>query len=295
MVGPPKPRKVLIGVSSFETSDQHWKYSVRGTPVVDRERLERFTNFLNSILRCKPRPEIIVLPELSLPRSMANEIGYWLNRNGVSLIAGLEYGTPLADRSLRLNEVLVSMSLTKGYGPLSFVQRKKAPAWEEASELKRLADVQLAPPDDKGGELPIYSLNGFVFGILICSDLTNVRNRARFQGRVDALFVPEWNKDINSFSSLVESSALDIHAFVVQSNNRRYGDSRVRAPYKKDFMRDVVRLKGGVHDYFIVGEIDFDSLRDYQSDSFPDLSEKATFKPFPIGFKISNLRKKTRP
>ena len=295
MVGPLRARNVLVGVSSFETSDIDWKYSVRGTPVLDRERLERFTNFLNSILRCSPRPEIIVLPELCLPRSLSSEVSYWLNRNGVSLVSGLEYGTPARYHKQRLNQVLISMSLAQGYGPLSFLQRKIAPAWEESAELRRIADVHLAPPAPGSEKLPIYSLNGFLFGVLICSDLTNVANRARFQGKIDALFVPEWNKDINSFASLVEASALDIHAFIIQSNNRRYGDSRIRAPFKKEFMRDVVRLKGGVHDYFIVGEIDLDSLREFQSDTFPDTSEGAAFKPFPIGFEISAIRRKRRP
>src|SRR5690554_3587552 len=62
---------------------------------------------------------------------------------------------------------------------------------------------------------------------MICSELTNIRYRGDLRGKVDALFVSEWNPDTDTFSSLIESSALDIHAFMIQSNNRTYGNSRI--------------------------------------------------------------------
>ena len=101
-------------------------------------------------------------------------------------------------------------------------------------------------------------------------------------------FVLEWNQDTNTFSFLVESAAQDIHAFVIQVNNRVYGDSRIRAPYRDDYKRDVVRVKGGVSDYYVIGEIDYISLRKSQNER---ISKKSEFKPVPIGFVCSDLRK----
>ena len=75
----------------------------------------------------------------------------------------------------------------------------------------------------------------------------------------------EWNKDTGTFSYLIEATAHDLHAFVIQVNNRSYGDSRIRAPYRKDFMRDVVRVKGGISDYYVIGTLNINSLRQYQS------------------------------
>ena len=57
--------------------------------------------------------------------------------------------------------------------------------------------------------------------------------------------MPEWNQDTESFNALVESAALDIHAYIIQCNDRQYGDSRVRAPYKESWKRDLVRIKEG--------------------------------------------------
>lgn len=135
----------------------------------------------------------------------------------------------------------------------------------------------------------MYVHGEFCFGVLICSDLTGIQNRAHFQGFVDALLVVEWNQDLPTFGFLVDSAAHDVHAFIVQANNRKYGDSRIRAPFRVEHRRDVVRVRGGVHDYFVVGELDYNALRRFQSDHEP--SNDGEFKPFPIGFHISSRRR----
>lgn len=78
------------------------------------------------------------------------------------------------------------------------------------------------------------------------------------------------------------------------NHEKFYGDSRIRAPFRQEYKRDVVRLKGGEHNYYVIGKIEYKPLRNYQSDAFPDLSEDAAFKPFPIGFEISKLRRRRK-
>lgn len=125
---------------------------------------------------------------------------------------------------------------------------------------------------------------------MVCSELTNISYRASLSGKIDVLFVPEWNQDIETFNALVESAALDIPAFIVQCNDRQYGDSRIRAPYKSSWQRDLLRVKGGVSDYCVVGELDISGLRRFQS-SFR--SPSGPFKPVPDGFKICPSRRMT--
>jgi hypothetical protein len=171
------------------------------------------------------------------------------------------------------NETLIALrSNFPGYSTsLYLLQPKRQPAWHERQLLSDRFGKSLVPPS-------VSSLNHPVF------QLTDIENRLRFQGKIDALFLPEWNQDIESFSSLVESAALDIHAYIAQANNRRFGDSRMRAPMKLHYRRDVIRLKGGLNDYFVVGEIDYISLRRFQSHSVPPSGDNVIFKPFPIGF-----------
>lgn len=80
------------------------------------------------------------------------------------------------------------------------------------------------------------------------------------------------------------------HCFVIQVNNREYGDSRIRVPAKNDWERDVVRLQGGENDYVVVGELDISALRGFQSRHRSQIGEAAKFKPVPTGFRMSRSR-----
>ena len=159
-------------------------------------------------------------------------------------------------------------------------QDKQRPALHEELELQRLAGLEMKP-DKVWKTPPIIQHGDLRFSMLICSELTNIRYRADLRGKVDALFVPEWNPDTETFNALVESAALDVHAYIIQCNDRQYGDSRIRAPYKDSWNRDVLRVKGGVTDYCVIGEIDVQALRQFQSSQ---RSPGKPFKPVPDGF-----------
>lgn len=104
---------------------------------------------------------------------------------------------------------------------------------------------------------PVYIHHGVNFGVMICSELQNSKARIRFQGALDALMVLSWNKDLDTFASLIESAALDIHAYTILVNNRKYGDSRVRSPAKEPFMRDIARVKGGDNDFVVAATLGY--------------------------------------
>lgn len=73
---------------------------------------------------------------------------------------------------------------------------------------------------------------------------------------------------------------LEIHAYIIQCNNRFYGDSRIRAPYKESCQRDLIRVKGGTHDNCVTGETEITALRQFQSSH---RSPGKPFKPVPDG------------
>ena len=65
-------------------------------------------------------------------------------------------------------------------------------------------------------------------------------------------------------------------------------DSRIRAPFKDSWKRDVLRVKDGVADYCVIGEIDVQALRQFQSSH---RAPAKPFKPVPDGFEIDFGRK----
>lgn len=287
-----KQKAAKIALTSLETTYEEWTEAASGKPNRSLERYQRIFGLVNLILKEKEKPDYVVFPECSIPRRWAFSMAQKLAGNGISLICGLEYYVDKKSRKKQLrNDCFVSMTTPwPGYkSSVIYMQPKLAPSHGEKEGLKKLRKEQWIPPEGVKG-LPIYNHGGFHFGILICSDMTNIESRAHFQGMVDSLFVLEWNPDVNTFSFLVESAAHDLHTFVVQVNNRMYGDSRIRAPYKADYARDSVRIKGGLTDFYVIGDIDFMTLRKFQKTK--RRLANPLFKPLPIGFKMSEGRRK---
>lgn len=269
-----------VAVSSWKTQIESWVASVTRLPDPDASRYGRLCRLLDGVIAQPQQSRYLILPELALPAHWFIRIARKLQGRGISLIAGVEY---LHARKSRLhNQVWAAMS-HDGLGfPALMIYRqdKQRPALHEEQELHRLAGKKLRP-DNEWRKPPIIQHGKFRFALLICSELTNISYRAALRGKVDALFVPEWNQDTDTFHALVESAALDMHAYIIQCNDRQYGDSRIRAPFKERHERDVLRVKGGVTDYCVIGEINIHALREFQSSY---RSSAKGFKPVPDGF-----------
>lgn len=280
--GDPKPKQT-IAVTSLETKNESFTAAIMQLPDPDGiNRYQRINRLINELISRPDGASYLILPEISLPPQWFMRIADKLKRRGISLITGVEY---LHGPNKRVrNQVWASLT-HDGLGFPSLMlyrQGKQRPALHEEHELFRFAGLTMQPAQEhKWQTPPIIQHGDFRFSIMICSELTNIRYRADLRGKIDALFVPEWNSDTDTFNALVESAALDIHAYIIQCNNRSYGDSRIRAPYKDRWKRDILRVKGGNHDYCITGEIDIKALRQFQSSH---RSPNSGFKPVPDGF-----------
>ncbi|RYZ91630.1 MAG: RNA-directed DNA polymerase [Proteobacteria bacterium] len=280
---------IKIAVTSLDTSINSWNARVAGYPEPDATRYRRINRLINSLRSSVSNPDYVVFPELSIPPHWYLRIAHRLALSGKSLIAGVEYLVHGPNNKCVANQVWASLTTSCfGYAcSVIYRQDKLRPAQHEELELNQLAGLKMEPIR-RNPVKRIVCHGDFHFGLLICSELTNIKFRSEFRGYVDAVFVPEWNQDVETFNSLVESAALDIHAFIIQCNHRDFGDSRIRAPMKDSWARDVVRIKGGLEDYYVVGAIDFHALRQFQTRF---RSPSKPFKPVPDGFSIGSRRK----
>jgi len=285
--------KVVVALTNFRTEDDDWAATACDKPNLSRNRYQKISNMVNDTLKLNPKPDYVLFPELSIPLHWLNSIAARLSAVGISLIAGTEYRH--SDGNKILSEVALVLADNRlGYPTFVKIwQPKLEPAAGEDKELT----VKYGKEWDKSNKLPkpIYIHNGVNFGVMICSELQNSKARIRFQGNVDALMVLSWNRDLDTFASLIESAALDIHAYTILVNNRKYGDSRVRSPAKESFLRDIARLRGGNNDFVVAATLDIAALRAFQSrvKRWPDESDK--FKPLPEGFRLLSNRKKLPP
>lgn len=273
-------RKHVIAVSSWKTCIDSWTASITRTPDPDTDRYARLCRLLDVVIAQPRDSRYLILPELALPAHWFIRIARKLQGRGISLISGIEY---LHTSKSRVRNQVWTALPHDGLGFPSLMvyrQDKQRPALHEEQELHRLAGLEMKP-DRPWKSPPIIQHGDFRFALLVCSELTNINYRAALRGKVDALFVPEWNQDTETFNALVESASLDMHAYIIQCNDRQYGDSRIRAPFKESWQRDVLRVKGGVTDYCVIGEIDVQTLRRFQSSH---RSPGKPFKPVPDGF-----------
>jgi hypothetical protein len=286
-----QPDSIRVAITSYKTTTAQWEAAARGKQDRSIVRYRNLNALVNRMLKESPRPNYIIFPELSLPLRWALRVARKLAMNNVSLLAGVEYRRDKATRSLR-NDCLVSLVTNwPGYkGHIARLQPKFLPAHGEREELQRLnlgRQGRIFEPVGLQAKPTVYAHGDLCFSVLICSDLTNISHRFQLRGQIDALFALEWNPDTKTFAPLVEATANDLHAFVIQVNNRTYGDSRIRSPARIDYSRDVVQVKGGSSDYYVVGDIDFVSLREEQVQAPVD----SLFKPVPIGFEMAERRK----
>ncbi len=280
--GEPETRQT-IAVSSWEVADSNFVAAALGQPAANsRQRYQRLNRLINELISRPDGARYLILPELAMPPHWFMRIASKLNGRRISLITGVDY---LRAPGKKVHNQLWASLTHDGLGFPSLMlyrQDKQKPAIHEETQLFKLGGLKLQPTKSQQWDKPPVIQHGdFHFAMLNCSELTNIRYRAALRGKVDALFVAEWNSDIDTFNALVESAALDIHAYIIQCNNRQYGDSRIRAPYKSRWKRDLLRVKGGNHDYSITGEIDILALRQFQSNH---RSPETPFKPVPDGF-----------
>jgi hypothetical protein len=290
-IGKKSNKKILVAITNLATEEESWTKTASDKPDLSLERYKRICDLINLSITSKPKPDYVLLPELSIPLKWVDSISSSLRRAGINMIAGTEYRH--IDRDTLHSEVCLVLDDDRLGFPASVKiwQPKLLPAVGEDYELTATIGKKWKGFKPHEEIKPVYVHHGFNFGVMICSELQNSKERVKFQGEVDALMVMAWNRDLETFSALVEATALDVHAYTILVNNRKYGDSRVRSPAKDSFLRDLARLKGGKNDYCVTVEIDIQKLREFQSREKRWTNDGDAFKPVPEGFEISKRRK----
>jgi hypothetical protein len=269
----------------FLTNDKSFDAMVRQLVEPDKNRFDRLKKIVNDLIRHSKNIDYAIFHELALPRHLYVQIAEKLAFVGINLIAGLEYKIDKSKDQADNQLIYVLNTGNKTEGSIALYQSKIIGAVHESSEIFNRSNLKI---HSKFKEKLIIKHNDFVFSGLICNDLLDINNRCNLRGEIDTLFVIAWNPDIETYQHLVKSATLDIHCFVSLCNNKKYGDTRIRAPFKDEWKRDMQKIHGGELDNFMISELPINELRDYQSNNVPP---GKPFKPFPTGFKISDQRK----
>ncbi|MFD2903799.1 RNA-directed DNA polymerase [Sphingobacterium anhuiense] len=278
-----------IALSSYLLEQDSWQKSVKALQEPDATRYNRLYYLMNEILRSKTKSDVIVFPELSLSEFSVPQIHRMIRQSSIIFISGIDYKYDRINKTA-INRMVYLLPIKTGktIHHLQLIQEKAIGAIHEVEDLDKVEGLKLISSNlDKY----IIRYPNFSFSTLICNEFLNLDYRAPLRGEIDALFLLEWNQDLVYYNSLVEATSNDLHTYIVQVNNRCYGDTRLRGPYKDDYKRDVARVRGGEVDYFVISKLETKALREFQNNNISPTNSGSKFKPVPTGFKLSDHRK----
>lgn len=218
--------------------------------IKDKERLFRMAN--NAV---KEKAGFITFPEFYLPIAWLKDITRFAQKNNITVITGLRY-IRNAHRAYNCTAIVQPCNNNGFQNAVALFREKNYYAPEEKEYLYKLGYHVENPA------IPIYYIvdaSGMKYSTILCYEFTDINSRASLKSKIDALFVPQLNKDTNYFSSIVESSSRDLHCFIIQANTSKYGDSRITAPYDT-IHKNIVQIKGGDNDAIIIGKLDIPAL-----------------------------------
>ncbi len=211
-----------------------------------------FSTLMKSIKTAKKnKANYLVMPECCILFKDVIKVINYCSKNKISLIAGIQH---YENRGEAVNFIVIYDNKLK----IALLKEKNYYPYEEKLLLAEIGLKSKAPSQ------PYYFLidDGLcTYSTMTCFEATNIRDRAFFNGKINVMFMPVYNKDTNYFSDIIGSFSRDTSAFVVQANNSEYGDSRITGPMDS-LHKDIVKLKGGENCFIVVGTLDLKKMID---------------------------------
>lgn len=273
--------KIRVAVGNVKLSVDDFICAVQGKP---RRRLERYGQFEKmSREAVQEKADMLVLPESFLPYEWIPEITRFCAKNHLALISGVEH-IRVDDVSKKSNGIVYNLTVTilpyqyagHPFASVSYHNKVSYSPREKKEIVGRRCSFK------EGDTYQLFGWHNVWFPVYCCFELASIHDRGLFQSYADMVVAVEWNKDVQYYSSIIQSLARDLHCYCIQVNSSDYGDSRIVAPQKTD-ERDIVRTKGGINACVLIDDIDICALREFQMLEYTLQEADKNFKPTPPG------------
>ncbi|MBX7046298.1 MAG: RNA-directed DNA polymerase [Ignavibacteria bacterium] len=272
--------------------EKHCYESLKGKPILSRERQLKLSNILNKYEIETPKSSMLVLPENSVPHDWLSYIASFCVPRQKAAIFGLEH-IKVIDTCSNYVITILPVELNGIKDAIVIPRLKNNYSYEEAHTITNLYMTAIEP---KVQHYNLFHWNNLYFTLFYCFELADIRHRALFRSKIDFMVVSEFNQDVNYFSNIVEASARDLGCFMIQVNSADFGDSRVTQPKKTELI-DILKVKGGENDVILIAKLNIKSYREHQEMKYSSNRNQKDLKPWkptPPNFDVANVKKRIK-
>lgn len=261
--------KVKIAIANIKLDTKRCCFGLKCAEDVTLNRLDLIAFMNRAYADGRGKVDFLVFPEFYMPLQWVSDVLAFVRKSGITVISGLQYVT--YNEQAYNNVALFAPVKTGHYSNAALIVREKndyAPMECELLAIEKYKCINQIKP-----VYQVINSNGIDYGIFLCYEFTDIVARSLYKNKVDIIFTPEHNRDTSYFANIIETTARDLHVFIVQANTSIYGDSRITGPYGRND-RNVVQIKGGDRDDIIMGTIELEKVRKYQQKEKEEFNKK---------------------
>lgn len=234
-------------------------------------------------LNIEDSPQIILLPEVSVPLGFIPRLRRMAATMNAIIIAGLDFeevpsSAPPAVRNRAAVIIPNRWGSTRSSTATVRYVGKTYPSFEEERMLRNKGFSFHSTP-----EIWVFDAGKYGrFGVVICFDLLDLERVAVYRMELQHLFVLAYNKDTSTFDHAAEALARMIYCNVVICNTGQHGGSIAVSPFKRPERRMIYRHTGIGHSTSQTIQLPVRPLILAQTGSWP-AGEERIFKALPPG------------
>lgn len=259
-----------------------WKKCVQMSALEEKRAKKEIRHFLSSLKGKEQLPDIVVLPELSVPLGYERHLRSISEEMQTIIIAGLDYQIIKEATEPTVSNEAVIVVPRKLYGQKIARQtelRRIGKTYASFGEKRKLNNIDVKfQPRPTVWLFESKTLGNFA--VAVCYDFLDLDRIVLYRNKIQTLFILAYNRDTNSFDHVAEAITRMAFCNVVVCNCGHFGGSLAISPFREPYARTIYRHSGQKLPNVQLVQLPLRALIKHQQSG----ADTNTYKSLPPGF-----------